>query len=126
MLVLVQRVQMQKLAVNGNIHAKEVKVDLSSWPDYVFKKEYELLSLEELEKYIKNQKHLPNIPSANKVLKEGIKLGEMNKKLLEKIEELTLHIIQQNKKIKNAEKKNSSLENRLQKIEKLLIGRKSK
>lgn len=91
---------LNKLDVNGTIHAKEVKVDLSNWPDYVFKKDYNLNTLEEVEKYIVEKGHLPNIPSAATVEKEGIKLGEMNAKLVEKIEELTLYSIEQNKQLK--------------------------
>ncbi|MEC7262607.1 MAG: hypothetical protein VXW38_02635, partial [Bacteroidota bacterium] len=73
-----------KLAVKGNIHAEEVKVDLSvPGPDYVFKEGYGLKSLEEVHGYIKEHGHLPNIPSAQKMEEDGIQLGEMNMKLLE-------------------------------------------
>ncbi len=89
-----------KLDVNGTIHAKEVKVDLTNWPDYVFRNDYRLNTLEEVEKYIAEKGHLPNIPSAATVEKEGVKLGEMNAKLMEKIEELTLYSIEQNKQLK--------------------------
>lgn len=89
----------EKLAVNGLIHAKEVKVDLIGWPDYVFTAKYELATLEDVEKQIKERGHLLNIPSAEEVEKNGVSLGEMNKKLLEKVEELTLYIIQMNKEI---------------------------
>lgn len=88
-----------KLAVNGLIHTKEVKVDLNGWPDYVFSDDYNLTPLSELEKQINENKHLPNIPSANEVETNGVLLGEMNKKLLEKVEELTLYIIQLNKEV---------------------------
>ncbi len=84
-----------KLAVNGNIRAKEIKVESDHWPDYVFKKNYNLPSLEEVEKHIKEKGHLPKIPSAKEVKINGIKLGEMNKALLEKIEELTLYTLEQ-------------------------------
>jgi len=87
-----------KLAVNGTIHSKEVKVDMTGWSDFVFKKEYKLPTLEEVEKHINEEGHLENIPSEEEVLKNGINLGEMNSKLLQKIEELTLYIIQQEKK----------------------------
>ena len=89
----------EKLAVNGNIHAKEVRVDLSGWPDYVFTKDHDLPTLKQVENYIKKKGHLPNIPSAKEVEENGIQLGDMNAKLLEKIEELTLYIIQQQKLI---------------------------
>ncbi|WP_418498522.1 hypothetical protein [Flagellimonas sp.] len=95
-----------KLTVKGNIHAEEVKVDLSvPGPDYVFKKRYDLKSLEEVQNYIHKHGHLPNIPSAKEMEEEGIQLGEMNMKLLEKIEELTLYILEQEKRIKKLEQK---------------------
>lgn len=84
----------EKLSVNGKIRAKEVKVETSLWPDYVFKPNYYLRSLHEVEEFIRLNKHLPEIPSASEVEKEGIKLGEMNSKLLQKIEELTLYVIE--------------------------------
>lgn len=89
-----------KLTVKGNIHAEEVKVDLSvPGPDYVFKEGYELKSLEEVQNYIKKNGHLPNIPSAQEMEENGVRLGEMNMKLLEKIEELTLYVIDLKKEI---------------------------
>ncbi|MGW9686772.1 hypothetical protein [Flagellimonas sp. 2504JD1-5] len=89
-----------KLTVKGGIHAEEVKVDLSvPGPDYVFKEGYELRSLEEVQNYIKENGHLPNIPSAEEMETNGIQLGEMNMKLLEKIEELTLYVIELKKEI---------------------------
>lgn len=117
------------LEVNGNIHTKEVKVDLIGWPDYVFAKKYNLRSLKEVEKHIKEKGHLPNIPSAKEVSEEGgIELGKMNAKLLEKIEELTLYTIQQEKslhkkdlKIEKLEKETNELKERLEKIEALLL-----
>ena len=89
----------EKLAVNGNIRSKEVKVESANWPDYVFKKEYALTPLSEVEKYINTNGHLPEIPSALEVQKNGIALGELNNNLVKKIEELTLHLIEQNKSI---------------------------
>ncbi|UII74922.1 hypothetical protein LV716_11710 [Flagellimonas sp. HMM57] len=93
-----------KLAVNGNIHTREVKVDLVDWPDYVFEKEYELPTLKEVENYIAEKGHLQNIPSAKEVKENGIKLGEMNSKLLQKIEELMLYTIEQQKEIQTLKK----------------------
>nr|WP_121273832.1 hypothetical protein [Pedobacter schmidteae] len=90
-----------KLAVNGNIRAHEIKVETANWPDYVFKSEYKLPTLQETEKHIKERGHLPGIPSVEEVKTNGIDLGEMNAKLLQKIEELTLHLIQQNKMSSN-------------------------
>jgi len=86
-----------KLDVNGTIHSKEVKVDMTGWSDFVFKKEYTLPTLEDVEKHIAEKGHLENIPNEEEVLKNGINLGEMNAKLLQKIEELTLYAIEQRK-----------------------------
>lgn len=84
-----------KLAVEGMIGAREIKVTANSWADYVFDENYKLKSLDSLNKYIQKHKHLPNIPSAQEVKENGgINLGEINVKLLEKIEELTLYVIQ--------------------------------
>jgi hypothetical protein len=89
-----------KLAVEGKIGAREVNVTLTSpWPDYVFEKNYDLLSLTELETYINQNKHLPEVPSAKEMEKDGLNLKEMNLILLKKVEELTLHLIEQEKKL---------------------------
>jgi hypothetical protein len=84
----------EKLSVNGNIRAKEIKVENANWPDYVFAKDYALPSLKETEKHIQEKGHLPGIPSAQEVKSNGVDLGEMNAKLLLKIEELTLYMIE--------------------------------
>ncbi|PWV56449.1 hypothetical protein [Chitinophaga sp. S165] len=87
-----------KLAVEGTIAARRVKVtQAATWPDFVFEPEYKLPSLSELDAYIKENKHLPDVPSAKEVAKEGLDLGEMNRILLQKVEELTLHLIEQEK-----------------------------
>lgn len=89
-----------KLTVNGTIHAKEVKVDTSvPFPDYVFDADYHLKSLNEVKAYINQYHHLPGVPSAEEVEKEGMKLGELNTALLKKVEELTLYLLQQQKEI---------------------------
>jgi hypothetical protein len=88
----------EKLSINGKIRAHEIKVETANWPDYVFTKNYHLPTLQETEKHIKEKRHLPGIPSAEEVKANGIDLGEMNAKLLQKIEELTLHLIEMNKK----------------------------
>ncbi len=88
-----------RLAVKGSIKAKEIKVTLDNWADFVFDDNYNLRSLSDLEKYIKTNKHLPNIPSAEEVKGKDLGLGEMNKRLLQKVEELTLYTIQQQKEI---------------------------
>ena len=85
---------------DGSVKSEEVVVDPAAWPDYVFEEGYDLQSLEEVEAYIKANGHLPNIMPADTAMANGVALGEMNVKLLEKIEELTLHTIDQNKQIK--------------------------
>jgi hypothetical protein len=84
-----------KLAVNGTIHTKEVRVDLTGWSDYVFKKDYKLLTLDEVRDYIGQYGHLPDMPSEKEVLANGLNLGEINKVLTKKVEELTLYLIEQ-------------------------------
>ncbi len=91
------------LLVEKGIMAAKVKVALpytSHWADYVFDKDYDLMPLDQVEEFISENKHLPNIPSAEELVEEGIDLGQMDAKLLEKIEELTLHLINQEKTIK--------------------------
>ncbi|SKD07866.1 hypothetical protein SAMN05660461_3849 [Chitinophaga ginsengisegetis] len=88
-----------ELSVKGTITAQRVKVTQTGWADYVFHKNYQLPSLAEVEAYVRSNQHLEGIPSAAEVEKEGIDVGEMNKKLLAKVEELTLYLIEQNKKI---------------------------
>ena len=92
-----------KLAVNGTIRAKEIKVE-SGWADFVFKKGYQLPTLGEVEQHIQEKGHLPNIPSEAEVKANGVGLGEMNTLLLQKIEELTLYVIglqKENDEMKN-------------------------
>ncbi|WP_346855974.1 LamG domain-containing protein [uncultured Draconibacterium sp.] len=88
------------LAVGGKIHAEEVVVE-TGWADYVFDAEYQLKSLSELENFIKSNGHLPEIPLASEVEKNGIGLAEMNLILLKKIEELTLYVLKQQKEIED-------------------------
>lgn len=94
-------VQNFKVSNNGFVYARQIEVQGSgNFPDYVFEDDYKLRSLEELEAYINENKHLPEIPSAQEVNEKGINLGQMNELLLKKIEELTLYVIEQDKKIK--------------------------
>ena len=103
-----------QLAVNGTIGSTEVKVEnTSAWPDFVFDNGYDLLTLEEVEQHINENGHLPEIPSEAEVTENGINLGEMNAKLLQKIEELTLHLIQEHKNTQELSKKIERLENEL-------------
>jgi hypothetical protein len=93
--------------INGLLCAKEVRVALSGspcWPDYVFGKEYKLTPLNELEQFITENQHLPNVPSAAEVETNGVELGEMNALLLQKVEELTLYILDLQKQINELKK----------------------
>lgn len=90
--------------VGGKIIAEEVRVTLqAAWPDYVFENTYNLMPLEDLEQHILQNKHLPNIPKATTLENEGIALGDMQTKIMEKVEELSLYIIELNKKLKEQE-----------------------
>lgn len=89
------------LAVNGKIRSQEIKVETTGWPDYVFDEEYKLQPLSDTEQFIKVNGHLPDVPKASLAEAEGISLGEMNKILLKKIEELTLHLIEKDKMLQD-------------------------
>jgi len=99
-----------KLFVNGNIAAKKLKVLQSGWADYVFNPGYILPTLPQVDSFIQKHKHLPAIPSSKEVTKDGIDVGEMQKLMMQKIEELTLYAIEQNKKIDILNKKIEILE----------------
>ncbi|NML37949.1 hypothetical protein HHL17_12160 [Chitinophaga sp. G-6-1-13] len=98
-----------KLAVKGTVLAQRVKVSVAAaeWPDYVFNKNYVLPSLQEVENYISQHQHLPDMPAAAEVAKDGHDLGEMNRKLLQKVEELTLYIIDLQKRIATLEQRSN-------------------
>jgi hypothetical protein len=87
-----------KLSVNGTIQAKEVRVE-TGWADYVFETGYKLQSLDEVESYINKHKHLPGMASAEEIQKNGLAVGEVQTKMMEKIEELTLYVIDLQKQI---------------------------
>ncbi|NMN37161.1 hypothetical protein [Pedobacter sp. SG918] len=89
----------EKFSVNGNIRAREIKVEATNWPDYVFEEGYDIGTLEGLEGYIKANKHLPDMPNAKAVEANGIAVSEMLKLQQQKIEELTLQLIEVNKKV---------------------------
>jgi hypothetical protein len=103
-----------KLAVNGDAMFTRIKVkSYEAWPDYVFDEQYQLPSLHDVEQYIKTNRHLPDMPAAAEVKKEGMDVEEMNRKLLQKVEELTLYIIQQEKRLQELEaaaQKNNNLD----------------
>ncbi|WP_305983133.1 hypothetical protein [Roseivirga thermotolerans] len=108
-----------RLAVDGSIGARKVKVEATGWSDFVFENDYYLRPLKEVELFISHHKHLPEIPSAEEVKLNGIDLGEMDSKLLQKIEELTLYLIEQNKQ-------NQAQQVRIEKLEKELEALKKK
>ncbi len=104
-----------RLAVKGKIRAEEIKVE-TGWADYVFKEDYDLPTLEEVEKHIREKGHLINIPSAKEVEENGVELGKMNKLLLEKIEEQMLYILKQEEKLKKQDKRIAELEEKLNQV----------
>lgn len=112
------------IRVNGNVVAKEVEVTLNGFPDYVFESDYDLMTLSEVDEFIQENGHLPNIPSAAEVASNGLGLGEFNKMLLEKVEELTLHLIAKEKQLVTVQNEfdayKSNVESRLTDIEELL------
>ena len=109
-----------RLAVAGNVIAEGVKVELQgNWPDFVFAKDFDLIQLAELKSFIRENGHLPNIPSAKMVQEEGIDLGQMDAKLLQKIEELTLYIMSQQDEIETLKKENSKIKDILNRLEQL-------
>jgi len=109
-----------KIAGDGILYAAEIKVQLpvsGNFPDYVFDKEYKLMPLAELDKYITENKHLPNINTAAEVKENGLALGDMQVKQMEKIEELSLYIIAINKRLQEVEAKNTALQNQVQALQ---------
>lgn len=98
-----------KLAVNGKIECKEVEVFLAGWPDYVFDEDYNMKTLAEVEFYINEHKHLPGVPSENEIVSNGSNLGEMDAIMMQKIEEITLYLIQQDKEIQALKEENQKL-----------------
>lgn len=105
----------EMLSVNGKIRSQEIKVENTNWPDYVFMPSYNLPSLQETEQHIKEKGHLPGIPSAEEVKNNGVDLGEMNAKLLQKIEELTLHLIRLEKQNEQQQKAIEVLQSQIKK-----------
>ncbi|MDR0506374.1 MAG: hypothetical protein LBH32_06115 [Dysgonamonadaceae bacterium] len=98
-----------KLEVNGVIRTKEVKIETANWSDFVFKKDYLLPSLQSVSEHIESHGHLPDIPSEQEVMENGVNMGEMQVKLLQKIEELTLYVIEQNRTIEILKKEIDAL-----------------
>ena len=109
-----------RLAVAGNMIAEGVRVELQgNWPDFVFEEGFDLMDLWKVKAFITAHGHLPNIPSARQIQEEGIDLGQMNAKLLQKIEELTLYILSQDEEINALKEKNSEIESILKRLERL-------
>jgi hypothetical protein len=96
------------LDVRGNAHFFEVRVRTESWSDFVFDDNYQLPDLQQLELFVKTNRHLPDVPSEAEVIENGVDLGEMNKVLLQKVEELTLIIIEQDKRLRKLEEEKSN------------------
>ena len=110
------------LAVEGKIGAREIVVtEVNPFPDYVFESDYKLPSLKDIETHIKTNRHLPEIPSAAEVAENGMLLGELQVKLLKKIEELTLYTIRQEKALAKLEKEKLTMEKRLKNLETILL-----
>lgn len=100
-----------KLSVSGKIICTELRVnDVTSWPDYVFKKGYPLMPVDKLEDYVEKNGHLPNVPAADEIESSGLEVGEMQRLMMEKIEELSLYIIQQQKEIQELRDQLSTME----------------
>jgi len=106
----------EELSVNGTIRAKHIKVEAVNWPDYVFKPTYQLPSLSEVKTYIDKNQHLPEIPSEQEITENGLNLGDMNKLQIKKVEELTLYLIEKDRKEKERELRIEKLENSLKEL----------
>lgn len=104
-----------RLSVNGKIRAKEIRVE-TGWADYVFDKDYQLKSLQEVKNYIDQHHHLPEIPSAEEVSKNGLSLGEMNKLLMKKVEELTLYLIEKDEQLQQQRQQMEKLQEQVQQL----------
>jgi len=107
-----------ELTVDGTITTREMKVQLTGWPDFVFEDNYQLMPLSKLEKHVKKEKSLPGIPKNKEVIKEGVYVGEMQAKLLEKVEELTLYVIELNKEVKDLREENEELRQKISAVSK--------
>ncbi|BDU51691.1 hypothetical protein [Haliovirga abyssi] len=113
-----QKLQVEgSVSINGTLHTSELVVIQNVWADYVFENNYKLRPLEEVAKFVKVNKHLPDVPSEKEVKSKGVSVGDMQAKLLQKVEELTLYMIEQDKKINLLNEKNEILEKKLEKLE---------
>ncbi|MNK15610.1 hypothetical protein D3C87_337570 [compost metagenome] len=103
----------EKLSVNGKIRAQEIKVETANWPDYVFEPSYKLMPLSRIANFIQTNGHLPDVPSAKEVAQNGIEVGNIQSLLVKKIEELTLHLIDMDKKLTEFQKENLEIKKQL-------------
>ena len=110
------------LSVKGTVGAEEFIVTNTGWSDYVFQPGYRLRPLSEVDAYIQANHHLPDIPSEAEVKEKGVSVGEMQSKLLAKVEELTLHMIQAEERNNRLEEQNQELRDRLARLEKGAAG----
>jgi hypothetical protein len=108
------------LAVNGTVQAKEVIVN-TGWSDYVFDPTFRLSPLPEVAAFIHENHHLPDIPTEAEVKEKGVSLGEMQSKLLAKVEELTLHMIEADERIRRADQRNTSLEQQNRELQERIV-----
>jgi hypothetical protein len=99
-----------QLEPNGLLRGRQIKLDLDNWADCVFEEDYVLMPLDEVESFVKTEKHLPNVPSEEELIEDGLDVEEMNKILMMKVEELTLYLIDQNKSIEELKAKVIELE----------------
>ncbi|PJJ80283.1 hypothetical protein [Mucilaginibacter auburnensis] len=106
---------------DGLVRAKKIKVELTNWPDFVFRQDYKLPTLSEVKEYIDKNQHLPDMPSAEEIETNGLDLGEMNRLLVKKVEELTLYLIDKDRQVEMQNKQLKNQEDRLQKLEDLLL-----
>jgi hypothetical protein len=108
-----------KLTVKGKIEASEIQVkDIGTIPDYVFRLDYKLMSLEQVQRFVNQNQHLPEVPSEKEFKEKGMNMAEMNALLLKKIEELTLYVIDQNKQLEEQNEKISALEGKVKNLSK--------
>jgi hypothetical protein len=98
-----------ELENNGLLRSRKIRIDLDSWSDFVFEEDYQLMPLADLKIYITENKHLPEIPSEEELVEEGLDLAEMNKLLMQKVEELTLYLLDQNDKTEELQKEIEAL-----------------
>lgn len=107
-----------EVKVNGDTYARAIYVQTTAFPDYVFEKNYQLMNLPEVEKYIEANKHLPNVPSAPEVVSGGQNVGKIQVAQMEKIEELYLYVIEMNKKMQKLEEENGLLKKQMSQLTK--------